>query len=115
EPAADRSGFESGTDRRVEGLAPSAESTATIEAMADQLSLRLEPDPAGWPAPLRPMLAQPAAGPFDDPDVLFEPWWGGERAPAHVGRDRVDPTGSGGDRGPLALELRLVGADGVLL
>jgi bifunctional non-homologous end joining protein LigD len=83
--------------------------------MADQLSLRLEPDPAGWPAPLRPMLAQPADGPFDDPDVLFEPWWGGERALAYVGRDRVDPTGSGGDRGPLALELRLVGADGVLL
>lgn len=83
--------------------------------MADQLSLRLEPDPAGWPAPLRPMLAQPADGPFDDPDALFEPWWGGERALAYVGRDRVDPAGSGGDRGPLALELRLIGADGVLL
>jgi ATP-dependent DNA ligase len=82
--------------------------------MADQLSLRLEPDPAGWPAPLRPMLAQPADGPFDDPDVLFEPWWGGERALAYVGRDPIDPAGQGGEAGG-ALGLRLVSADGVLL
>lgn len=69
--------------------------------MADQLSLRLEPDTAGWPAPIQPMLAQPADGPFDDPDDLFEPWWGGERALAYLAGD--------------TLGLRLVSADGVLL
>jgi bifunctional non-homologous end joining protein LigD len=69
--------------------------------MADQLSLRLEPEVAGWPAPIRPMLAQPAEGPFDDPNDLFEPWWGGERVLAYVG---------GGSLG-----LRLVSADGVVL
>ncbi len=74
--------------------------------MADQLSLALPSDPAGWPASLRPMLAQLAAGPFDDPEILFEPWWGGERALAYVGRDRGDPA---------PLEVRLVSADGVLL
>ena len=73
--------------------------------MADQLSLLLDPDPAGWPAPILPMLAQPADGPFDDPDVLFEPWWGGERAVAYIGRDQA--------AGPLGL--RLVSADGVVL
>ena len=73
--------------------------------MVDQLSLRLEPDPAGWPAPIRPMLAQPADGPFDDPDTLFEPWWGGERALAYVGRDNASA----------APGLRLVSADGVVL
>ncbi len=88
--------------------------------MADQLSLRLEPDPAGWPAPLRPMFAQPADAPFDDPEVLFEPWWGGERVLAYVGRDtaeagarddpsRDDPSASD------PLELRLLSADGVVL
>jgi bifunctional non-homologous end joining protein LigD len=73
--------------------------------MVDQLSLRLEPDPAGWPAPILPMLAQPAEAPFDDPDVLFEPWWGGERALAYVGRDDTSTP----------LGLRLVSADGVVL
>lgn len=73
--------------------------------MADQLSLLLDPDPAGWPAPILPMLAQPADGPFDDADVLFEPWWGGERAVAYVGRDLATEP----------LSLRLVSADGVVL
>ena len=83
--------------------------------MADQLSLRLEPDPAGWPAPLRPMLAQPADAPFDDPEALFEPWWGGERVLAYVGRD---PAEAGTSVDPAAhdpLELRLLSADGVVL
>ena len=83
--------------------------------MADQLSLRLEPDRAGWPALLRPMLAQPADGPFDDPDALFEPCWGGERVLAYVGRD-VAKTGLRKD--PAAhdpLGLRLLSADGVVL
>jgi bifunctional non-homologous end joining protein LigD len=87
--------------------------------MADQLSLRLEPGPAGWPAPIQPMLAQPADGPFDDPDSLFEPWWGGERVLAYVGRDPADPVRPGGnvegESGPAALGLRLVSADGVVL
>ncbi|HLY13200.1 MAG TPA: hypothetical protein VKR24_02535 [Candidatus Limnocylindrales bacterium] len=69
--------------------------------MADQLSLRLESDTTGWPAPIRPMLAQPAEAPFDDPDHLFEPWWGGERALAYVGGEE--------------LGLRLVSEDGVVL
>jgi hypothetical protein len=57
--------------------------------MADQLSLRLESDPAGWPAPIHPMLAQPAEASFDDPDHLFEPWWGGERALAYIGGEEI--------------------------
>ncbi len=69
--------------------------------MADQLSLRLEPDVTGWPAPIRPMLAQQADVPFDDPNDLFEPWWGGERVLAYVGGE--------------SLGLRLVSADGVVL
>jgi len=81
--------------------------------MADQLSLRLEPDPAGWPAPLQPMLAQPADGPFDDPETLFEPWWGGERVLAYVGRDR--PAGDPASGDPPRFRLRLVSADGVVL
>ena len=78
--------------------------------MADQLSLRLEADRAGWPGSLRAMVPQPADEPFDDPDTLFEPWWGGERALAYVGRDLAS------DEAPAAaLEVRLVSADGVIL
>jgi bifunctional non-homologous end joining protein LigD len=78
--------------------------------MADQLSLSLEADRAGWPGAIRAMIPQLADEPFDDPDMLFEPWWGGERALAYVGRDLApedDPAGS--------LDVRLVSADGVLL
>ena len=78
--------------------------------MADQLSLRLEADRAGWPGALRAMVPQPADEPFDDPDTLFEPWWGGERALAYVGRDLAAEDAPAG-----ALEVRLVSADGVLL
>ncbi len=53
------------------------------------------------------MTAQPADGPFDDPDTLFEPWWGGERALAYVGRDPAAPGG--------APAVRLVSADGEVL
>ncbi|MGH2513188.1 MAG: hypothetical protein ACRDGQ_10915, partial [Candidatus Limnocylindrales bacterium] len=73
--------------------------------MADQLTLRLESDSAGWPTVLRPMLAQLVAEPFDDPDTLFEPWWGGERTLAYTGRDPLP--------GPVGL--RLIGADEVIL
>jgi len=60
---------------------------------SDQLSLRFDPDRPGPPRALRPMLPRPVEAPFDDPDHLFEPWWGGERAFAFVD---VDPaTGAG--------------------
>jgi ATP-dependent DNA ligase len=47
--------------------------------MADQLSLDLRVGPTRLPAMIRPMLAQTAAEPFDSPDHLFEPSWGGMR------------------------------------
>jgi bifunctional non-homologous end joining protein LigD len=53
--------------------------------MTDQLSLRLETGLPRLPATLRPMLAQPASGPFDSTDHLFEPSWGGLRALVFVG------------------------------
>lgn len=69
--------------------------------MADQLSLRLEPALPGLPLDLRPMLPRPAAGPFDSPDHLFEPNWGGHRALAFL-----EP-GAPRDR-----RLRLIDVDG---
>ncbi len=61
-----------------------------------QLNLRLDPDRPGPGRALRPMLPRPVSAPFDDPDHLFEPWWGGERAFAFVD---VDPaTGAGAVR-----------------
>lgn len=94
--------------------------------MADQLTFRLDPESPHLPANLRPMFPQPADGPFDDPDVLFEPWWGGERVLAHVGPpDEAAPgpatgteamTSSGPATGSGApTVLRLVSADGELL
>jgi len=62
--------------------------------MADQLSLRLDADRPGHPRSLRPMLPRTAADPFDDPDHLFEPWWGGERALAFVELDPATGAGS---------------------
>lgn len=47
--------------------------------MPDQLSLDLRVGPPRLPAAIRPMLAQPAREPFDSPDHLFEPSWGGIR------------------------------------
>lgn len=47
--------------------------------MVDQLSLRLDPDLPRLPTSLRPMLAVPTAEPFDSPEFLFEPAWGGRR------------------------------------
>ncbi len=69
--------------------------------MAEQLSLRLEP---ALPSPgdVAPMWPTPRQDPFDSPDFLFEPTWGGHRALAFVGpSDRagggevrlVDPAG----------------------
>lgn len=69
--------------------------------MVDQLSLRLEAPLPRLPAELRPMLPRPSDGPFDSPDHLFEPNWGGERALAFL-----EPSAPRGRR------LRLLGADG---
>ncbi len=60
--------------------------------MRDQLSLRLEPEIAPLPKlpdSLRPMLARPIPEPFDSPEHLFEPSWGGLRALAFVGPAEV--------------------------
>jgi bifunctional non-homologous end joining protein LigD len=52
--------------------------------MPDQLSLRLDPTVPRLPETIRPMTALPAAAPFDSPDHLFEPTWGGVRALAFI-------------------------------
>jgi len=57
--------------------------------MADQLSLRLDPELPHLPATIRPMMARPADAPFDSAEHLFEPHWGGERALAFIDR-RLD-------------------------
>jgi bifunctional non-homologous end joining protein LigD len=53
--------------------------------MTDQLTLRLDPALPNVPAGLRPMLARPIPAPFDSPNHLFEPIWGGVRALALIG------------------------------
>jgi len=69
--------------------------------MAEQLDLRFEP---GLPSPgdVAPMWPTPRPDPFDSPDYLFEPTWGGHRVLAFVGPAErpgggeariVDPTG----------------------
>ena len=52
-------------------------------AMAEQLTFRLE---AALPRPgdVAPMWPKPHPEPFDAPDWLFEPTWGGHRALAFV-------------------------------
>jgi bifunctional non-homologous end joining protein LigD len=62
----------------------------------EQLPLSIPDEGAArLPAHLRPMQPTPAAGPFDDPGYLFEPWWPGVRAMAFVegGRLRLDAQG----------------------
>jgi ATP-dependent DNA ligase len=94
--------------------------------MPDQLSLALEPLTPRLPATLRPMLARTALEPFDSPDHLFEPNWGGTRVLAFIernaehGRARVRLLDERGrDVAPLLPELeRLterVAADSVVL
>lgn len=58
--------------------------------MSDQLSLELEASLPSPPSTLRPMLARPLPEPFDSPDHLFEPSWGGERALARVSSGSVE-------------------------
>jgi ATP-dependent DNA ligase len=48
--------------------------------MTDQLTLRLDASVPRLPQTIRPMTALPAPSPFDSPDHLFEPSWGGLRA-----------------------------------
>lgn len=67
--------------------------------MSDQLSLAL---PAGLPAlptDLRPMEPQ-LGSPFDSPNHLFQPLWGGLRVLAFVARSRPVAGGPAGD-GPV--------------
>jgi bifunctional non-homologous end joining protein LigD len=52
--------------------------------VGDQLSLELELVRPVAPESLRPMLARPASAPFDSPEHLFEPSWGGFRALAFL-------------------------------
>lgn len=52
--------------------------------MAEQLSLRLEPSLPSL-GDVAPMWPTPRADPFDSPEYLFEPTWGGHRALAFVG------------------------------
>lgn len=60
--------------------------------MAEQLSLRLEPV-LPRPGDVAPMWPTPRADPFDSPDYLFEPTWGGHRALAFLGP--ADQPGAG--------------------
>lgn len=50
----------------------------------DQLSLDLGAGIPELPESLRPMLPQPVDEPFDSPDHLFEPSWGGRRTLAFI-------------------------------
>ena len=75
--------------------------------MTDQLSLRLEPTLPNPPLTLRPMLARTSLEPFDSPDHLFEPAWGGMRALAIIGPAEISGAGDvtflGGDGIPLII------------
>jgi bifunctional non-homologous end joining protein LigD len=79
--------------------------------MTDQLTLRLEPPLPQLPAGLKPMLARPLPEPFDSPQHLFEPMWGGARALALIGpaerpgEGDVALVAEDGTRGPAPVEL----------
>jgi bifunctional non-homologous end joining protein LigD len=78
--------------RTLEEVAASSGGQAAAHAQADRIRLReamedrdLRAAPvAAMPRGLRPMLATPAAKPFDDPDWIFEVKWDGYRALAEV-------------------------------
>ena len=56
----------------------------------EQLDLPIPTEPGqGLPARLAPMQPSVAAGPFDDPAYLFEPWWPGVRALAWIDGGRL--------------------------
>ncbi len=73
-------------------------------AMAEQLSLRLEPA-LPRPGDVAPMWPTPSPDAFDSPDFLFEPTWGGHRVLAFVGP--ADQPGDG--------DVRLVDPNGLEL
>jgi ATP-dependent DNA ligase len=93
--------------------------------MAEQLSLRLEPE-LPRPGGVAPMWPTPRADAFDSPDYLFEPTWGGHRVLAfiepaeHAGGGQVrlvDGTGRGlADRLPelAGLAVRVAARSAVL-
>ena len=62
--------------------------------MAEQLSLRLEPV-LPRPGDVAPMWPVPLGDPFDSPEFLFEPTWGGHRALAFVEPGAADAPGAG--------------------
>jgi bifunctional non-homologous end joining protein LigD len=56
----------------------------------EQLDLPIPTEPGqALPARLAPMQPSSGAGPFDDPDYLFEPWWPGVRALAWIDGRRL--------------------------
>lgn len=56
----------------------------------EQLDLSIPPEAASrLPVRVAPMEASPGVEPFDDPGVLFEPWWPGVRAQAWIEDGRV--------------------------
>lgn len=59
--------------------------------MAEQLDLHLEPV-LPRPGEVAPMWPTPYPEPFDSPDYLFEPTWGGHRVLAYI-----DPAGRAGE------------------
>jgi bifunctional non-homologous end joining protein LigD len=69
--------------------------------MAEQLSFRLEPA-LPRPGNVAPMWPTPHPEPFDSPDFLFEPTWGGHRVLAYV--EPAERAGNG--------EVRLVDGTG---
>lgn len=72
--------------------------------MAEQLSLRLEPA-LPRPGDVAPMWPTPRADPFDSPDYLFEPTWGGHRVLAFVGPSEAAGAGEVRIVDPNGLEL----------
>lgn len=59
--------------------------------MGEQLHLDIDTadETPSLPHRLRAMQPTPRAGPFDDPDYFFEPWWPGARAVLFLERGRL--------------------------
>jgi ATP-dependent DNA ligase len=66
--------------------------------MVEQLSLRLDPALPRLPAALKHMLPAATTEPFDSPEFLFEPTWGGRRVFAFL--DGARGRRESGDRPP---------------
>ncbi|MER3418593.1 MAG: hypothetical protein C4343_05760 [Chloroflexota bacterium] len=83
--------------------APTQTAASDEQGTPDQLSLQLSAELPALPTNLRPMLPRPAQVPFDSPNHLFQPLWGGLRSLIFVGPPTRAATG----------ELRILDADGV--